>query len=153
MKPELEMHAEIYSKKLVCGEKKNGVKFILYANGFEFYKIKIDGDVEKNTTTKKCDFLVIKKDTENIEIFIELKGSDIKKAYEQIITSYKKYSDKSKNPKLYAAIVSSKCPSRDTSIQNKQKELAKIFKSFLFVKNNDLEVKYNFENNTIEKVN
>lgn len=153
MKQELKMHAEIYSKKLVCEENKNGVKFILYANGFEFYKIKIDGDVEKNTATKKCDFLVIKKDKEDIEIFIELKGSDIKKAYEQIITSYKKYSDNNKNPKLYAAIVVSKYPSRDTSIQNKQKELAKIFKSFPFVKNNNLEVKYNSEDNIIEKVN
>lgn len=151
MKPELKKSAKTCSKKIVCEE--NHRKFTFHTNNFEFYKIKIDGDVEKNTTTKKCDFLVIKKDTEDIEIFIELKGSDIKKAYKQIITSYKKYSDKSKNPKLYAAIVTSKYPARDSSIQNKQKELAEIFERVPFIKNNCLEVKYNSEYNIIEKVN
>lgn len=151
MKPELKKSAKTCSKKIVCEE--NNKKFSLNTNGFDFYKIKIDGDVEKNTTAKKCDFLIIKKDKEDIEIFIELKGKKIKDAFNQIIASYEKYSDKSKEPKLYAAIVTSKYPARDSSIQNKQKELAKIFKSFLFVKNNDLEVKYNFENNAIEKVN
>ena len=151
MKPELKKSAKTCSKKIVCEE--NHRKFTFHTNNFEFYKIKIDGDVEKNTTVKKCDFLIIKKDKEDIEIFIELKGKKIKDAFNQIIASYEKYSDKSKNPKLYAAIVTSRYPSKDTSIQNKQKELAKIFKSFLFAKNNDLEVKYNFENNAIEKVN
>ena len=153
MKPKLEMHAEIYSKEIVCEE--NHRKFILHANGFKFYKIKIDSDVEINTENKKCDFLVIKQEKEDIEIFIELKGKKIKYAFNQIIESYQKYSNKSKNPKLYAAIVTSenRKPNKDTLIQNKKKELAKIFKSNIFVKNNNLEVKYNFDNNAIEKVN
>ena len=151
MKPELKKSAKTCSKKIVCEE--NHRKFTFHTNNFEFYKIKIDGNIERNTKNKRCDFLVIKKDTEDIEIFIELKGSDIKKAYEQIITSYKKYSDKSKNPKLYAAIVTSKYPSKDTSIQNKQNELAQIFKSSPFIKNNHLKVKYNFKDNAIEKAN
>ena len=137
MKPELKKSAKTCSKKIVCEE--NHRKFTFHTNNFEVYKIKIDGDV--------------KKDTEDIEIFIELKGSDIKKAYKQIITSYKKYSDKSKNPKLYAAIVTSKYPARDSSIQNKQKELAEIFERVPFIKNNCLEVKYNSEYNIIEKAN
>lgn len=105
-------------KKIVCEE--NKIEFILNANGFEFYKIKIDGDVEKNTKNKKCDFLIIKEDKEkgDIEIFIEFKGKKIKDAYNQIIASYPKYSDSRKNPQLYAAIVTSKCPASDTFRQN-----------------------------------
>ena len=132
MKLELKEYTEACSKEIVCEE--NHRKFILYANGFGFYKIKIDGDVEINTKNKKCDFLVIKQEKEDIEIFIELKGSDIKKAYEQIITSYKKYSDKSKQPKLYAAIVASKYPSKDSSIQSKQKNLREYLKEFHLLK-------------------
>lgn len=151
MKPELKKSAKTCSKKIVCEE--NNKKFSLNTNGFDFYKIKIDGDVEKNTTAKKCDFLIIKKDKEDIEIFIELKGKKIKDAFNQIIASYEKYSDKSKEPKLYAAIVTSKYPARDSSIQNKQKELAEIFERVPFIKNNCLEVKYNSEYNIIEKAN
>lgn len=151
MKEELKEYAKTCSKEIVC--KENNRKFILHASCSKFYKIKIDGDVEKNTKNKKCDFLIIKEDKEDIEIFIELKGKKIKDAFNQIKASYKKYSDMYRNPKLYAAIVTSQFPSKDTSIQNKQKELTEIFKRVPFIKNNSLEVKYNPEGNTIEKVN
>lgn len=153
MKEELKKYATIYSKEIVCEE--NNRKFILHASRSKFYKIKIDGYVEKNTKNKKCDFLIIKEDKEkeDIEIFIELKGKKVKDAFNQIIESCKKYTDNTKKPKLYAAIVTSQFPSKDTSIQNKQKELTKIFKRVPFIKNNSLEVKYNPECNTIEKVN
>lgn len=153
MKEELKKYATPCFKKIVCEE--NHRKFIIHAGCSEFYKIKIDGDVEKNTKNKKCDFLIIKKDKEDIEIFIELKGKKVKDAFNQIIASCKKYTDNTKKPKLYAAIVTShyKPPSKDTSIQNKQKELTKIFKRVPFIKNNSLEVKHNPEGDTIEKVN
>ena len=103
MKEELKEYATICSEEIVC--KENNRKFILHASCSKFYKIKIDGYVEKNTKNKKCDFLIIKEDNEDIEIFIELKGKKVKYAFNQIIASCEKYTDNTKKPKLYAAIV------------------------------------------------
>lgn len=152
MKEELKKYATIYSKEIVCEE--NHRKFIIHAGCSEFYKIKIDGYVEKNTKNKKCDFLIIKEDKEkeDIEIFIELKGKKVKDAFNQIIESCKKYTDNTKKPKLYAAIVTSKCPSNDTFRQHVEILFNKE-NIVPFIKNKIIKTEYISTSNEIKKIN
>ena len=136
------------NKELVCQE--NGKIFRLYTNGITFSKIKLDNG--QNNERKKCDYLIIKS-TNDIQIFIELKGNKIATAYQQILASYDDV-NRAKNlqVKYYAAIVSSKYPQQDTTIQNLKREAKKIFAE-IFIKNKEMQTQYNPTNNTIEKTN
>lgn len=136
------------NKELVCQE--NGKIFRLYTNGIEFSKIKLDNG--QNNERKKCDYLIIK-NTNDIQIFIELKGNKIAKAYEQILVSYDDV-NRAKNlqVKSYAAIVCQRFPHQDTTIQNLQRKAKKIFVE-IFIKNKEMKTQYNPTNNTIEKIN
>lgn len=136
------------NKELVCQE--NGKIFRLYTNGIEFSKIKLDNG--QNNERKKCDYLIVKS-TNDIQIFIELKGNKIATAYRQILASYDDV-NRAKNlqVKYYAAIVSSKYPQQDTTIQTLQRKAKKIFAE-IFIKNKEIQTQYNSTNNSIEKTN
>ena len=115
-----------------------------------FIKIKIDGGVEQNTTNQKCDYIIIK---QNIEIFVELKGKKIQDAYEQIIASYNKCANKNQNVKHYAAIVTSFiAPKARTQLDDIKCKL-KNKGLEAFIKNMVLEVRYNLNTDSIEKIN
>ena len=134
-------------KELVC--KENGRVFRLYTNGIAFEKIQLDDG--KNNELKKCDYLITKKDTKNIQIFVELKGNKIAEAYQQILTSYNNIvCIKNLQVKYYAAIVSARFPQLDSTIQALQRKTNKLFEK-VFVKSNKLEAQYNPSNNTIKK--
>lgn len=136
------------NKELVC--KENGKIFRLYTNGIKFDKIKLDDG--QNNECKKCDYLITKQ-TKDIQIFVELKGNKIAKAYRQILVSYDNIERiKNLQVKYYAAIVSSRFPQQDTTIQNLQRKANKIFKD-IFIKNNEIQTQYNIENNEIMRVN
>lgn len=136
------------NKELVCQE--NGKIFRLYTNGIKFDKIKLDDG--QNNECKKCDYLITKQ-TKDIQIFIELKGNKIAKAYEQILVSYDDI-NRAKNlqVKSYAAIVCQRFPQKDTTIQNLHKKANKIFVE-IFIKNKEIQAQYNSTNNSIEKTN
>lgn len=133
------------SKELVC--KENGKIFRLYTNGIKFDKIKLDDG--QNNECKKCDYLITKQ-TKDIQIFVELKGSDVMRAYEQILASYE--NNKAAQCKCYAAIITSKIPQMDSTVQRLKRKAHKIFKE-VFIKNNKLETRYNLVKNEIEKSN
>lgn len=145
-------HSKLYTENqtLRCEEKR-----IFYLETKEgcFQKIKIDGGVAKNTPNLKCDYLVIKDGIEDIEIFIELKGSDIKKAMEQLVNSYDEYATHMPNVKHYPVIVSSRYPQEDSSMQKYKEKLRQKFNQTLLNKNNILKTVYNQNNNAIEKIN
>lgn len=136
------------NKELVC--KENGKIFRLYTNGIKFDKIKLDDG--QNNECKKCDYLITKQ-TKDIQIFVELKGNKIAKAYRQILVSYDNIECiKNLQVKYYAAIVCQRFPQQDTTIQNLQRKANKIFKD-IFIKNNEIQTQYNIENNEIVRVN
>ncbi len=136
------------NKELVC--KENGKIFKLYTNGIEFDKIKLDDG--QNNEHKKCDYLITKQ-TKDIQIFVELKGNKIAKAYRQILASYDNIERiKNLQVKYYAAIVCQRFPQKDTTIQNLHKKANKIFAE-IFIKNNEIQTQYNIENNEIVRVN
>lgn len=136
------------NKELVCQE--NGKIFRLYTNGIKFDKIKLDDG--QNNECKKCDYLITKQ-TKDIQIFIELKGNKIAKAYKQILASYNDI-NRAKNlqVKSYAAIVCQRFPQKDTTIQTLHKKANKIFVE-IFIKNKEIQAQYNSTNNSIEKTN
>lgn len=153
MRQEFIQHSEISSNKIIeCKEK--GSTFYLHTGNASFAKVKIDGGVvAKNTSELRCDYLIIKQEIEDIEIFVELKGNKITKATKQLIASYDKYANKQPNIKHYACIVSSRYPQEDTSMQKAKTKLMEKFRQKPYIKNEKLEVKYNQAKNKIQRAN
>jgi hypothetical protein len=88
------------------------------------------------TSGERCDFLYTSAEK---ELFVELKGSDIKKAVSQIMQSIAQLSSTDKARRT-AAIVSSRVPAEDTGTMNAKAKLIKDFVSRLYIKNSSLEV-------------
>lgn len=152
MRQEFIQYSKISNDEIICKEK--GRTFHLHTNNASFAKVKIDGGVvAENTSELRCDYLIIKQKTEDIEIFVELKGNKITKAMEQLIASYDKYANKRPKTKHYACIVSSRYPQKDTSIQIAEAKLMKKFRQKPYIKNEKLEVKYNQAKNEIQRAN
>lgn len=154
MREEFLENSKLYKKNetLCCEEK--GKKLYLDTEEASFYRIKIDGGIIKkdNNTSKRCDFIVIEKENENIWIYVELKGNKLDEAYKQILETFNKY--KENNTINYAAIVSSRCPKEDTGIQNMKKKFKKLGFKELFQKGQQLKLIYlnkNIDNPISEK--
>lgn len=114
-----------------------------------FYRVNIDGDIEKKCGVKsRCDFMVIKSD-ETIELYIELKGQDVSTAVNQILNTIKEHG--LKNAKKYSAIVTSNIPSKSTALDKAKKILNNTTKTIPFIKNKILKLKYSDQN--IKKTN
>ena len=71
------------------------------------------------------------------EIYVELKGSDVKHAVEQIATSIKQLTDNMQLLKLcfIAFIASTRCPINSTEVQNIKKKFKKQYQAKLIIKN------------------
>ena len=79
-----ESECDIRQKIIVCKDKGNPQQYIAYNDDEnEVYEYRIDGYVIKTDDGKKCDFLLWNEEKKNV-YFIELKGSDLSKAVEQI---------------------------------------------------------------------
>lgn len=99
-------------------------------------KIKVDDCAIKDGI--KCDWLV--KNDKNIEHFVELKGSDIKHACNQLIRSIELLSDNPEKGDKYSFVIAGKVvPAIRTTIQNYQSHFKKKFSCALKVKNNRFE--------------
>jgi hypothetical protein len=107
-------------------------------------KVQVDGCLKIKGT--KCDWLLI--DIEgNVAHFIELKGCDLKHAFDQLehtITEIsnpgRKYISK-KFEKKKAYLVISHSPLSSAKLDNKKKEFMKKFKTPLIVKKNEIKEK------------
>jgi hypothetical protein len=99
-------------------------------------RIETDGCVFKEETDK-CDFLVRNIDERNYnEYFVELKGSDTKKAVEQLQTTIQKlsrfYQQKEANAFSYSFIVCSNNPMDSTQTQKAKLKMKNDYYSRLF---------------------
>ena len=72
-------------KNIRCSENKSEYLYI-NKSGHRVAKIKVDGALVAATDTKKCDYLLVNWNSTH-SLFIELKGSDVKKAICQINTT------------------------------------------------------------------
>ena len=132
----------------VCLE--NGKKFTLN-NATTFLKVQIDGDIlPLNDKATRCAFLLFKEEKSKrlIEIFVELKGTDVPKALEQLEGSIQMFG---KSSNQYAMAVVTKMIST-TAIQRKIKDLTKKKKVKLHIKVKSLQCDYNVQTNTLDAI-
>lgn len=89
----------------------------------------------------RCDYLVIvpgkNESSDGQEIYIELKGSDVKHAVEQLATTIQKLTNNISASKL-CFIASTKCPINSTQIQNIKKKFKQKYKAKLTIKNGEI---------------
>ena len=132
----------------ICLE--NGKKFTLN-NATTFLKVQIDGDVlPLNDKATRCDFLLFKEENSKrlIEIFVELKGTDVPKALEQLEGSIQMFG---KSSNQYAmAVVTKMIPM--TAIQRKINDLTKKKKVKVHIKVKSLQCDYNSQTNSLETI-
>ena len=132
----------------ICLE--NGKKFTLN-NATTFLKVQIDGGVlSLNDKATRCDFLLFKEENLKrlIEIFVELKGTDVPKALEQLEGSIQMFG---KSSNQYAmAVVTKMIPM--TAIQRKINDLTKKKKVKLHIKVKSLQCDYNSQTNSLETI-
>ena len=87
---------------------------------------------------KRCDLLFI---SENVAFFVELKGTDINHAFEQIKASIRTLSKAVDKKAISSFIICTRVPpATSTSIQRMKKELKKTFKSEMKIKNRELSI-------------
>lgn len=92
-------------------------------------KVTVDGC--EITSGIRCDYMCLIKDS---EIYIELKGQDIKHAIEQLETTIKKLSSNIETQKKKSFIICTRSPLTSASIQNVRVKFRKKYNSEFIVK-------------------
>lgn len=112
--------SKIVHPSIVCSEK--GMRYeLINDNRSCVKKIIIDDCLITNKTIQKCDYAILLCNSE-ICCFIELKGSDITHACDQILHTYGQLTDLVKKcKKIYARIIPSRCPT--PNIRSRPREL------------------------------
>jgi hypothetical protein len=94
-------------------------------NRFEFKSVLIDGCVIK--VGQRCDYLIV--GPTGIEYFIELKGSDVEHAVNQLRTTILQIGSKAKGIERYSFIVINRCPRITPKVQLLMKRFKKDLNS------------------------
>lgn len=125
------------NKEFIFEEKRSKLTL---KNSNEVYstKIKVDG-CEIKGDTKRCDFMLT---TDKLEIYIELKGTDISKAIIQIESTIGKLGSNNSIPERKAYIICTRVPLASTEIQILALKLKKNFNANLIVKSSPYTDKY-----------
>lgn len=113
--------------KIVLQENKSKITFLNPSRN-KILLIKIDNCVINDNITPRCDYAIIP--FYEVEIYIELKGSDISHAIKQI-ESTNLLSDNPQKIKKLCFVVSTRVPKQTTSVQQLQSHLKK--KSLMLV--------------------
>ncbi len=129
---------EVKHKVIVCEENGKQARF-LNGNQCTIQRIHVDGCVIPKGEIA-CDYLVRHIAEEPYaEYFVELKGTDVKHAIEQLEASIKQLGEKQASIR-YAIVVSSKvAPATGTDVQIGQKRLLKRFGFNLLVRSRQYE--------------
>lgn len=128
--PECEEHRS--DTKIVLQENKSKITF-LNPNQDKILIIKVDGCVISDNETLRCDYALIPSDA--VEIYVELKGSDIAQAVKQIESTIKLLSENPQKIKKLCFVVSTRVPKQTTSIQQLQSQFKKKFNASFRIKN------------------
>jgi len=127
-------------KKKIIAVSENTRKFeIRNDNSRSVNKVRVDGCLIDDNR-ERCDYLFEIDKPISLVIYVELKGSDIQKAYNQLIATigYCKHRHDKIVKECY--IVASRVPKAGTSIQILKKKMANTHKIQLFVKTQKAEV-------------
>lgn len=123
----------ILHKIITVAENKR--KFIIKNNNArKVNRVKVDGCLI-DEQIEKCDYLFEIYDKVNIilVIYVELKGKDIKKAYDQLVSTIKYCKDKHNQFKKECHVVASRVPKAGTELQVLKKNLSTQYKIALYV--------------------
>lgn len=126
----------ILSNKLIPLAENKSKLVIENPNQFKVCVIEVDGYAIKEGV--RCDYLVIpdQQDIKKvIEIYIELKGSKISHAIDQLEATLKKLSDDPAKQEKVCIIISTRCPLAGNDIQNFKKYFKKKYNAKLEFKN------------------
>jgi hypothetical protein len=88
----------------------------------------------------RCDYLLILPDGQ--ELYIELKGSDVKHAVEQIARSIDLLACNCQSISKLCFIASTRCPINSTEIQNLKKKFRQKYNAQLIIKNGEITYSY-----------
>ena len=117
-------------KKLALGGKKTSTLYLLNPTERKVEKIEVDGCAI--TEGKRCDWLVLLNDaTSKEEIYVELKGSAVYHAVEQLRTTILKLSNDHANCSKRCFIVCTRNPLIGTDLQKYKDQFWRTFKSRL----------------------
>jgi aspartokinase len=120
-------------KRIVLEENKSKITF-LNPHQNEIVVVKVDGCVfKKEDEDIRCDYAILPK--EEFEIYVELKGSDIPHAVEQLEATIKKLSKDSKSIEKLCFIVSTRVPKQGNNIQQLKVKFKNKYNSEFRVKN------------------
>ena len=122
---------KISHKNILIEEKKSSKIIFTNENSTEVTKVQVDGCLDIQGI--KCDWLLIINEP-YIEIYIELKGSDVEHAFNQIENTIKIVSKNYKTVLKYCYIITTRCPITSTQIQVKAKSFKKNYNAVLKVK-------------------
>ena len=129
--------------KIVLQENKSKITF-LNPNEDEILIIKVDGCVISDNETLRCDYALIPADA--VEIYVELKGSDIAQAVKQIESTIKLLSENPQKIKKLCFVVSTRVPKQTPSIQQLKIQFKKKFNASFQIKN--IQDKYDLSTST-----
>jgi len=124
-------------KKKIIAVSENTRKFeIRNDNSRSVNKVRVDGCLIDDNR-ERCDYLF---EIDKLVIYVELKGSDIQKAYNQLIATigYCKHRHDKSVKECY--IVASRVPRAGTDIQTLKKKMSSTHKVQLFVKTQKAEI-------------
>jgi hypothetical protein len=84
----------------------------------------------------RCDYALVAESIED-EFYIELKGRDIKHAFEQLESTLKQISAQPSQTPKYCFVISTRCPLSGPEIQKMQKMMQRKYKARLIIKNRE----------------
>jgi hypothetical protein len=111
----------------------NRRKFTLKNQGGEFVrKVQVDGCLIVDARIR-CDYLFEIGKKCHCAVYVELKGSDIQKAFSQLLATVGYVGYRHKNSRVICQIVASRVPRAGTSIQNLKLKMARKHNALLLV--------------------
>ena len=128
--PECEEHKR--DAKIVLQENKSKISF-LNPNKKSILIIKVDGCIISDNETLRCDYALVSYD--EVEIYVELKGSDISHAVKQIESTIGLISENPQKIKKLCFVVSTRVPKQTTNVQQLQIRFKRKFNASFRIKN------------------
>lgn len=128
-------HQRSQGGTIVCSENRKEYRYE-YVQGETFLRIHVDGGLVRDKNQPRCDDLLLNTTAARAEtnqpnfhsIFIELKGTDILKACQQLQATVTSFANELTGSKLHARIVVSKAHGPKTSLQRYQREFNRRLK-------------------------
>jgi hypothetical protein len=118
--------------KIITAEENKRKLTINNPSGKLIKKVKVDGCLEVGTG-KRCDYLFEIEEPISHVIYLELKGNNVERAYQQLIATIELFVNEHQGTKKECHIVASRVPKAGTKVQDLKVELLKKKKATLIV--------------------